>query len=59
MTYAYVIVQLESATLFVDEAKLTREVAEYLSEASVNVKPYGDLVSEIKRCGIYLCRIFC
>ncbi|CAM6120396.1 unnamed protein product [Calypogeia fissa] len=52
VTYAYIIVQLESATLFVDESKVTKEVAEYLSEASVNVKPYEDLVSEIKRVAL-------
>jgi Xaa-Pro aminopeptidase len=53
VTYAYVIVELEAATLFVDESKVTKEVAEYLASVSVNVKPYEALVSEIKRFVIF------
>ena len=49
VAYAYVLVELETATLFVADSKLTPEVSVHLSEAGVSVKPYSSLVSEIKR----------
>ncbi|KAL2612171.1 hypothetical protein R1flu_023863 [Riccia fluitans] len=48
VAYAYVLVELDSATLFVDESKVTGDVAKHLSEASVNVKSYESLVPEIR-----------
>lgn len=48
VAYAYVVVGLETASLFVDESKVTPEVLAHLNEAGVTVKPYASLVSEIK-----------
>jgi Xaa-Pro aminopeptidase len=49
VAYAYVLVELETAFLFVEESKVTPEVAAHLREAGVSVKPYTALISDIKR----------
>lgn len=49
VAYAYVVVELETAFLFVEESKVTPEVAAHLREAGVSVKPYTALISDIKR----------
>jgi Xaa-Pro aminopeptidase len=49
VAYAYVVVELETASLFVDDSKVTPEVLAHLNEAGVSVKPYTSLVFEIKR----------
>lgn len=49
VAYAYVVVELETASLFVDDSKITPEVLAHLNEAGVSVKPYTSLVFEIKR----------
>jgi Xaa-Pro aminopeptidase len=54
VAYAYVVVELETATLFVDDSKVTPEVLAHLNEAGVSVKPYPSLVSEIKRYGSFI-----
>lgn len=63
VAYAYVVVELETATLFVDDSKVTPEVLAHLNEAGVSVKPYSALVSEIKRYGshdtLLVCRKLC
>ena len=51
VAYAYVVVELDTATLFVDDFKVTPEVLAHLNEAGVSLKPYSSLVSEIKRYG--------
>ncbi|BBN15819.1 Xaa-Pro aminopeptidase [Marchantia polymorpha subsp. ruderalis] len=52
VTYAYVVVELETATLFVDESKVTHDVAQQLAQASVTVKPYESLVPEIRKLAL-------
>lgn len=54
VAYAYVVVELETASLFVDDSKVTPEVLAHLSEAGVAVKPYTSLVFEIKRYSLYV-----
>lgn len=56
VAYAYVVVELETASLFVNEPKVTAEVAAHLNEAGVTVKPYTSLVSDIKRLGTFFTR---
>lgn len=40
---AYLAIEPDTATLFVDERKLTAEVRAYLAEVGVVVRPYGDV----------------
>ncbi|KAJ7526661.1 hypothetical protein O6H91_16G017600 [Diphasiastrum complanatum] len=49
VTYAYAIIGLSTATLFVKEEKVTAEVQRHLSEASISIKPYEDILPEILR----------
>lgn len=52
--YAYLIVEADAAKLFVDNSKVTREVASYLKSAGVELKAYESILSEIKRCVLVL-----
>jgi len=54
VAYAYVVVELETASLFVDDSKVTPEVLAHLNEAGVSVKPYTSLVFEIRRYPRYV-----
>eukprot|EP00850_Spirogloea_muscicola_P025140 SM002279S07718 [mRNA] locus=s2279:28:1558:+ [translate_table: standard] len=45
---AYAVVSLDSATLFVDAAKVTEPVAAHLASAGVGVQPYEDMVPEMQ-----------
>lgn len=49
VTYAYLIVEIDRATLFVDDAKVTPDVMNHLKNAGVELKPYDSILSEIKR----------
>ncbi|KAK3200261.1 hypothetical protein Dsin_023676 [Dipteronia sinensis] len=48
VTYAYLIVEIDRATLFVDDAKVTPDVMNHLKNAGVELKPYDSILSEIK-----------
>lgn len=48
--YAYLIVEVEAAKLFVDNSKVNGEVMSYLKSAGVELKAYESILSEIKRC---------
>ncbi|KAL5783684.1 hypothetical protein ACOSP7_008713 [Xanthoceras sorbifolium] len=48
VTYAYLIVEIDRATLFVDDAKVTSDVMNHLKNAGVELKPYDSILSEIK-----------
>lgn len=48
--YAYLIVEVDAAKLFVDKSKVTGEVASYLKSAGVELKAYESILTEIKRC---------
>ncbi|KHG06386.1 putative Xaa-Pro aminopeptidase P [Gossypium arboreum] len=47
--YAYLIVEVDGAKLFVDNSKVTKEVMDHLKNASVELRPYDSILSEIKR----------
>nr|XP_043620664.1 aminopeptidase P2 [Erigeron canadensis] len=46
--YAYLIVEINAAKLFVDNSKVTPEVMEYLKKAGVELRPYESILSEIE-----------
>jgi Xaa-Pro aminopeptidase len=47
--YAYLIVEVDGAKLFVDNSKVTPEVLNHLKNAGVELKPYDTILSEIER----------
>ncbi|XP_020272756.1 probable Xaa-Pro aminopeptidase P, partial [Asparagus officinalis] len=49
VVYAYLIVENNSARLFVDNSKVTDEVIVHLANAGVEVRPYDTILSEIER----------
>ncbi|KAG6750500.1 hypothetical protein POTOM_044996 [Populus tomentosa] len=46
--YAYLIVEVDGAKLFVDNSKVTPEVLNHLKNAGVELKPYDTILSEIE-----------
>ncbi|KAI7741667.1 hypothetical protein M8C21_005365 [Ambrosia artemisiifolia] len=46
--YAYLIVEIDSAKLFVDNSKVTHEVMDYLKKAGIELRPYEAILSEIE-----------
>ncbi|GJZ06156.1 probable Xaa-Pro aminopeptidase P [Tanacetum coccineum] len=46
--YAYLIVEMDAAKLFVDNSKVTPEVMDYLKTAGVELRPYESILSEIE-----------
>ncbi|XVE89684.1 hypothetical protein DITRI_Ditri20bG0015700 [Diplodiscus trichospermus] len=47
--YAYLIVEVDTAKLFVDNSKVTPEVMDHLKNAGVELRPYDSILSEIRR----------
>jgi Xaa-Pro aminopeptidase len=47
--YSYLIVEVSTATLFVDSNKVSEDVLEHLEKAGVKLKPYEAIVSEVER----------
>lgn len=47
--YAYLIVEIDRAKLFVDDSKVTPDVMDHLKNAGVELRPYNSILSEIKR----------
>jgi len=47
--YAYLIVEIDAAKLFVDNSKVTPEVMDYLKKAGIELRPYESILSEIER----------
>ncbi|TVU40093.1 hypothetical protein EJB05_13542 [Eragrostis curvula] len=47
--YSYLIVEISTATLFVDNNKLSEDVLEHLQNAGVKIKPYEGILSEVER----------
>lgn len=46
--YAYLIVEIDAAKLFVDNSKVTPEVMDYLKKAGIELRPYESILSEIE-----------
>ncbi|KAG0542107.1 hypothetical protein BDA96_02G074900 [Sorghum bicolor] len=47
--YSYLIVEVNTATLFVDSSKVSKGVLEHLEQAGVKLKPYEAIISEVGR----------
>lgn len=56
--YAYLIVEIDKAKLFVDNSKVTPDVMEHLKSAGIELKPYDAILSEVKRCAWNLLLFF-
>ncbi|KAE9598125.1 putative hydrolase [Lupinus albus] len=48
VVYAYLIVEIDGAKLFIDESKTTEEVSDHLKEAGIELRPYNSILSEIE-----------
>ncbi|GAU11522.1 hypothetical protein TSUD_345120 [Trifolium subterraneum] len=46
VAYAYLIVEIDGATLFIDDSKVTEEVDDHLKKANIEIKPYNSIISE-------------
>ncbi|ESW19042.1 hypothetical protein PHAVU_006G091700 [Phaseolus vulgaris] len=49
VVYAYLIVEIAGAKLFVDDSKVTEEVRDHLKKANIQIRPYNSIISEIER----------
>lgn len=47
--YAYLIVEIDGAKLFIDDSKITPEVMDYLKSVGVELRAYESIISEIER----------
>ncbi|KAL5198244.1 hypothetical protein ABZP36_001756 [Zizania latifolia] len=47
--YSYLIVENNTATLFVDNNKVSKDVLAHLEKAGVNLKPYEAILSDVER----------
>lgn len=47
--YSYLIVEVSTATLFMDIKKVSEDVSEHLKKAGVTLKPYEVILSEVER----------
>ncbi|KAL8540826.1 hypothetical protein ACS0TY_002157 [Phlomoides rotata] len=46
--YAYLIVEIDGAKLFIDDAKINSDVMHYLNGAGIELRPYESIISEVK-----------
>lgn len=49
VVYAYLIVEIDGAKLFVDDSKVTEEVRNHLKKADIQITTYNSIISEIER----------
>lgn len=47
--YAYLIVEMDKAKLFVDNSKVTTDVMEHLKSSGIELRPYESILSEVER----------
>lgn len=47
--YAYLIVEIDKAKLFVDNSKVTKDVMDHLKSAGIELRPYESILSEVER----------
>lgn len=47
--YAYLVVEINGAKLFIDSHKVTTEVMEHLKNAGIELRPYESILSEVER----------
>ncbi|XP_027349794.1 aminopeptidase P2 isoform X2 [Abrus precatorius] len=48
VAYAYLIVEINGAKLFIDDSKITEEVSELLKRANIEIRPYNSIISEVE-----------
>ncbi|KAI5424336.1 Aminopeptidase P2, variant 5 [Lathyrus oleraceus] len=48
VVYAYLIVEIDGAKLFIDNSKVTEEVDAHLKKANIEIRPYNSIISEIE-----------
>ncbi|KAK7284665.1 hypothetical protein RJT34_19415 [Clitoria ternatea] len=48
VVYAYLIVEIDGAKLFIDDSKVTEEVSDHLKKANIEIRPYNSIISEIE-----------
>ncbi|MED6181984.1 Aminopeptidase P2, variant 2 [Stylosanthes scabra] len=48
VVYAYLIVEIDGARLFIDDSKVTEEVSDHLKKAGVELRPYSSIIAEIE-----------
>lgn len=54
--YAHLIVEIDGAKLFINDAKINSDVMHYLKNAGIELRPYESILSEIERwCLFPLC----
>ncbi|CBI36798.3 unnamed protein product, partial [Vitis vinifera] len=46
--YAYLIVEIDGAKLFIDDSKVSPEVMDHLKNAGIELRPYESILAEIK-----------
>ncbi|KAL6543336.1 Aminopeptidase P2 [Orobanche hederae] len=46
--YAYLIVEIDGAKLFIDDAKINPDVMHYLKNAGIELRPYESILSEVE-----------
>ncbi|XP_020212955.1 aminopeptidase P2 [Cajanus cajan] len=49
VVYAYLIVEIGGAKLFIDDSKITEEVSDHLKKADIEIRPYNSVISEVER----------
>lgn len=47
--YAYLIVEIDEAKLFIDDSKVGPEGMDHLKKAGVELRPYESILDEIKK----------
>lgn len=47
--YAYLLVEIDGAKLFVDNCKVTPEVMDHLKTARIELRPYDSIISETEK----------
>lgn len=56
--YAYLIVEMDGAKLFINDAKINPDVMHYLKNAGIELRQYESILSEIERCCLFNSRLF-
>lgn len=51
--YAYLIVEMDGAKLFINDTKINPDVMHYLKNAGIELRQYESILSEIERCCLF------
>ncbi|KAH9618011.1 hypothetical protein KSS87_016400 [Heliosperma pusillum] len=50
--YAYLVVNVDGAELFIDDSKITSEVMDYLQSAGIELKPYDTILKAVENLAV-------